>query len=60
MNIYAPNLDEPTFSEQLQEYFTSFECEQITVDGYFNLILDSDKDKAGGKESKHHKSLKRL
>ena len=29
LNVYAPNQDEPTFFEQIQDLLASFECEQI-------------------------------
>ena len=60
MNVYAPNQDEPTFFEQIQDLLASFECEQIIFGGDFNLILDIIKDKLGGKKVTHFKSLKKL
>ena len=60
LNVYAPNQDEPTFFEQIQDLLASFECEQIIFGGDFNLILDIIKDKSGGKKTTHYKSLKKL
>ena len=60
VNVYAPNQDEPTFFEQIQDLLASFECEQIIFGGDFNLILDIIKDKLGGKKTTHFKSLKKL
>ena len=31
VNVYAPNQDEPTFFEQIQDLLASFECEQIKI-----------------------------
>ena len=50
VNVYAPNQDEPTFFEQIQDLLASFECERIIFGGDFNLILDIIKDRSGGKK----------
>ena len=40
VNIYAPNKDNPTFSQNLLDHLLSFECEEIIMGGDFNLVMD--------------------
>ena len=43
VNIYAPNKDNPTFSQNLLslDHLLSFECEEIIMGGdFYNLVLD--------------------
>ena len=41
VNIYAPNKDNPTFSQNLLDHLLSFECEKIIMGGdFYNLVLD--------------------
>ena len=41
VNIYAPNKDNPTFSQNLLDHLHSFECEEIIMGGdFYNLVLD--------------------
>ena len=41
VNIYAPNKDNPTFSQNLLDHLLSFECEEIIMGGDSNLVMDS-------------------
>jgi len=56
-NIYAPNNDDPTFFSSVFIHLVDFKCEEIIIDGDFNLILDVEKDKKGGLARTHKKSL---
>ena len=40
VNIYAPNKDNPSFSQNLLDHLLSFECEEIIMGGDFNLVMD--------------------
>ena len=48
VNIYAPNNDNPTFFQNLLDRILSFECEEVIMEGDFNLVMDVQKDKKGG------------
>ena len=42
VNIYAPNKDNPAFSQNLLDHLLSFECEKIYMGGdFYNLVMDS-------------------
>ena len=57
-NIYAPNEDEPFFFFQnASEKLSTFECEYIVIGGDFNLVQNIEKDKKGGNNTTHFKSL---
>ena len=40
VNIYAPNKDNPTFSQNLLDHLLSFECEEIIMKLFYNLAMD--------------------
>ena len=56
-NIYAPNEDDPEFFNSSFNHLLDFRCEEITIRGDFNLVLDVEKDKKGGLARTHKKSL---
>ena len=37
-NIYAPNKDDPFFFGNVSKHLLIFECEEIILGGYFNLV----------------------
>ena len=42
VNIYAPNKDNPTYSQNLLDHLHSFESEEIIMGGdFYNLVMDS-------------------
>ena len=41
-------------------HLLSFECEDITLGGDFNLVLDVQNDKKGGRQTTHKNSLKEV
>ena len=47
-NIYAPNKDDPVFSQTIRDQMTMFRCEEIVLVGDFNVVMDVKKDKKGG------------
>ena len=56
-NIYAPNEDDPDFFNSFFNHLLDFSCEEITIGGDFNLVLDVGKDKKGDLARTHKKSL---
>ena len=44
-NTYAPNNDDPSFSQNAFTRLLTFECEEIILGGDFNLVLDVQKTK---------------
>ena len=59
-NIYAPNDDNPNFFKNVLSHLLSFECEDIILGGDFNLVLDVQNDKKGGRLTTHKSSLKEV
>ena len=59
-NIYAPNNDYPDFFKDVFNHRLSFECEEIVLGGDFNLVLDVQADKKGGRPTTHKNSLKEV
>ena len=59
VNIYAPNNDNATFSQNLLDQILSFECEEIIMGGDFNLVMDVQKDKKGGNGQRRKIRLKK-
>ena len=59
-NIYAPNDDNPNFFKNVLSHLLSFECEDIILGGDFNLVLDVQNDKKGGRLTTHKNSLKEV
>ena len=57
-NIYAPNDDNPNFFKNVLSHLLFFECEDIILGGHFNLVLDVQNDKQGGRLTTHKNSLK--
>lgn len=45
VNTYAPNNDDPSFSQNAFTRLLTFECEEIILGGDFNLVLDAQKTK---------------
>ena len=57
VNIYAPNKDNPAFSQNRLDHLHSFECEEIIMGGDFNLVTDIQRDKRGVNATTHRSSL---
>ena len=47
--LYAPNDDEPCFFQDFFDHLRDFQCEDLIIGGDFNLVLDIEKDKKGGR-----------
>ena len=60
VNIYAPNEDKPTFFQNVLNQLLCFDCSEIILGGDFNLVLDVQKDKKGGRPVTHNNSLKEV
>ena len=63
VNIYTPNIDQPQYFANIDFYLAQFDHENIIIGGDFNCVLDTEKDKVGGKQNMHTKSrevIKRL
>ena len=58
--LYAPNEDEPSFFQDFFDHLSGFQCDDLIIGGDFNLILDLDKDKKGGRYKTHTRSVKAL
>ena len=58
--LYAPNEDEPSFFQDFFDHLSDFQCDDLIIGGDFNLILDLDKDKKGGRYKTHTRSVKTL
>ena len=58
--LYAPNDDEPTFYQIFFDHVLDFQCEDLITAGHFNLVLDLDKDKKGGRATTQLESAKVL
>ena len=43
--LYAPNDDEPSFFLNLFDHLRDFQCDEMIISGYFNLVLSLDMDK---------------
>ena len=59
-NIYAPNDDNPNFFKNVLSHLLSFEYEDIIPGGDYNLVLDVQNDKRGGRLTTHKNSLKEV
>ena len=57
-NIYAPNEDDPSFSQSFFQQLSSFNCQEIIISGDFNLVLDVEIDEKSGLARTHINSLK--
>ena len=60
VNIYAPNEDKPTFFQNVLNQLLCFDCSEIILGEDFNLALDVQKDKTGGRPVTHNNSLKEV
>ena len=60
VNIYAPNEDKPTFFQNVVNQLLCFDCSKIILGEDFNLVLDVQKDKKGGRLVTHDNSLKEV
>ena len=60
VNIYAPNEDKPTFFQNVLNQLLCFDCSEIILGEDFNLALDVQKDKKGGRPVTHNNSLKEV
>ena len=60
VNIYAPNEDKPTFFQNVLNQLLCFDCSEIVLGADFNLVLDVQKDKKGGRPVTHNNSLKEV
>ena len=58
--IYAPNDDEPAFFQNFFEHLLDCRCDDLIIGGDFNLVLDLNKDKKGGRSKTHSNSVKTL
>ena len=59
-NLYAPNNDEPRFFQDFFVHLDDFQCDHLIIGGDFNLVLDLNKDKKGGRYKTHTNSVKTL
>ena len=59
-NIYAPNDDNPNLFKNVLSHLLSFEYEHIIPGGDYNLVLDVQNDKRGGRLTTHKNSLKEV
>ena len=59
-NIYAPNNDHPNFFKSVFNNLSTFECEHLVLGGDFNLVQNIQKDKKGGNQITHFKSLEEI
>ena len=61
LNLYAPNNDEPSFFQNIfNNNLSTFECDYLVIGGDFNLVQNLEKDKKGGNQTTHFKSLKEI
>ena len=59
-NVYAPNNDDPNFFKSVFNNLSTFECEHLVLGGDFNLVQNIQKDKKGGNQTTHFKSLEEI
>ena len=59
-NIYAPNNGDQDFFKNVFNNLSTFECEHIVLGGNFNLVQNIPKDKKGGNQTTHFKSLEEI
>lgn len=48
-NLYAPNKDDRCFFQNITNRMRDFDCDNIVMGGDFNLVLNVELDKQGGK-----------
>ena len=54
VTLYAPNKDDPGFFQNITNRMLDFDCDNIVMGGDFNLILNSELDKQGGRANTSH------
>ena len=59
-NFYAPNNDDRDFFKNFFNNLSTFQCEHIVLGGDFNLVQNIPKDKKGGNQTTHFKSLEEI
>ena len=59
-NIYTPNEDNLSFKKSVLSHLLSFECEEIILGCFFNLVLDVQNDKKGARLTTNKNSLKEV
>ena len=60
VNIYAPNEDNPEFFKQIFNDISQVEVGQLLIGGDYNLVLDVNVDKEGGRAKTNEKAQKYL
>ena len=60
VNVYAQNQDEPEFFAKIVDFLMDFNCEEIIFGGDFNLVLNLEKDKRGGKQTTNFRSREKV
>ena len=60
VNIYGPNVDDPHFFQSVMEVIENMPNDNRIVGGDFNLVLQLDKDKKGGRFSTHKQAQETL
>ena len=58
--LYVPNEDEPSFFQDFFDHLSDLQCDDVIISGDFNLILDLDEDKKGGRYKTHTRSVEAL
>ena len=60
VNIYVLNEDKPTFFQNILNQLLCFDCSKVILGGDFNLVLDVQKDKKGGRPVTHNNLSKEV
>ena len=55
--IYRPNDDDPVFFESFFSHLLGFHCDDIVLGCHFNLVLNLENDKKGGRAKTHTKAV---
>lgn len=58
LNVYAPNIDDPEFFKTMFHSLRQMDPREIILAGDFNLVLDIELDKMGGRKVTHWNSQK--
>jgi len=59
-NLYAPDEDKPEFFRDISNYLQDFQCDEIIIGSDFNLVMDINKNKKGGRPCTHKNSLEEV
>lgn len=51
--LYTPSNDDPIFFQDFFDHLLDFQCVDVIISGNFNLVLDLEKDKKGGRAKTH-------